>query len=58
MNKMNLFHFFVDEPQKAIQLLSELQRLRIDFKVPSTGKVLGGVNLNLSDFKSNLVNQK
>eukprot|EP00347_Sterkiella_histriomuscorum_P019089 403342991 len=57
LSKMQLFHFFVDEPKKAIMLLDELKKLKIDFKIPS-GKLIGSVNLNLNDFKSPLVNQK
>jgi hypothetical protein len=54
---MQLFHFFVDDPEKSIKLIDLDKRVRIDFKSPY-GKVLGGVNLSLNDFKSPLVNQK
>jgi len=53
---MQLFHFFVDEPNKSNEFLDLLRKLRIDFRVPSVNKMIGGVNLNMRDFKSPLVN--
>jgi hypothetical protein len=54
---MALFHFFVDEPSKAMQFLNSNEKLSLNFRSLG-GKRLGNIILNMNDFKSPLVNQK
>ena len=57
INKLSLFHFFVDSPADADALINNIEKLKIEFKT-HLGNSLGEVNLGLKDFKSPLVNSK
>lgn len=56
INKMQLFHFFVDDPNKSTELIDSLQHIKMNIRAPATNKVIGTINLSLKDFKSPLVN--